>query len=71
MKKGRSNSDKVLVSSSTKTKSLKERPMNQIKYIGMDVHKATTVIVVLNVAGKAIAEAVIETAIGETMCLCG
>ncbi|HTY64136.1 MAG TPA: hypothetical protein VMG30_17940 [Acidobacteriota bacterium] len=45
--------------------------MNQIKYIGMDVHKATTVIVVLNVAGKAIAEAVIETAIGETMCLCG
>ena len=31
--------------------------MNQIKYIGMDVHKATTVIVVLNVAGKAIAEA--------------
>jgi hypothetical protein len=61
MKKGRSNSDKVVVSSSTNPKSLKERPMNQIKYIGMDVHKATTVIVVLNTAGKAIAEAVIET----------
>jgi transposase len=61
MKKGHSNNDKVAASSSTKTNPSKERPMNQIKYIGMDVHKATTVIVVLNVAGKAIAEAVIET----------
>jgi transposase len=61
MKKGRSNSDKVAVSSSTKPKSLKERPMDLLKYIGMDVHKATTVIAVLNNAGKVMAEAIIET----------
>jgi transposase len=61
MKKRRSNNGKVAASSSTKTKPLKERPMNQIKYIGMDVHKAMTVIVVLDIAGKVVAEAIIET----------
>ena len=35
--------------------------MKLIKYIGMGVHKATTVIAVLNFAGKVIAEAIIET----------
>jgi|GEM_PF-6359159 len=35
--------------------------MNTSKYIGMDVHMATTVIAVLNSAGKTVAEAVIET----------
>jgi transposase len=50
-----------VASSTDKTEPLKERPMNQIKYIGMDVHKAPTVIVVLNFAGKAIAESGIET----------
>jgi transposase len=35
--------------------------MNGLKYIGMDVHKATTVIAVLNFAGKVVAEAIIET----------
>ena len=35
--------------------------MNKLKYIGMDVHKATTVIAVLNFAGKVVAEAIIET----------
>jgi len=35
--------------------------MNTLKYIGMDVHKATTVIVVLNRAGKVTAEAIVET----------
>jgi hypothetical protein len=59
MKKGRSNSDKVEVS--TKTKPQKERPMNQLKYIGMDVHKAMTVIAVRDNVGKVIVEAVIET----------
>jgi transposase len=61
MKKRRSNNGKVAACSSTKTKPLKERPMNQIKYIGMDVHKAMTVIVVLDIAGKVVAEAIIET----------
>jgi hypothetical protein len=61
MKKGHPDNGKVAASSSTKTKPSNERPMNQIRYIGMDVHKATSVIVVLNVAGKVIAEAVIET----------
>jgi transposase len=61
MKKKRSCSDKVMVSPSTKTKPLKERSMNQIKYIGMDVHEATIVIAVLNIAGKVIAESIIET----------
>jgi len=35
--------------------------MNNSKYIGMDVHKATTVIAVLNSIGKLVAEAIIET----------
>jgi transposase len=60
-KKGRSNNGKVAVHSNTNTKPLKERPMNPIKYIGMDVHKATIVIAVLNIAGKVIAESIIET----------
>ncbi|MEJ2245783.1 MAG: transposase, partial [Acidobacteriota bacterium] len=57
--KKRSSSDKVNVR--PKTKSPKERSMNQIKYIGMDVHMAMTVIAVLNSTGKQIAEAIIET----------
>lgn len=35
--------------------------MKLIKYIGMDVHKAMTVIAVLDIAGKVLAEAIIET----------
>ncbi len=35
--------------------------MNSLKYIGMDVHKAMTVIAVLDSAGKVLAEAIIET----------
>jgi transposase len=61
MKKRRSNSDKVVMSSSTKPKPLKERAMNLLKYIGMDVHKATTVIAVLGDTGKVLAEAIVET----------
>jgi hypothetical protein len=61
MKKGRSDEGKVVVSSSTKTDPMKERPMKLIKYIGMDVHKAMTVIAVLDSAGKVLAEAIIET----------
>jgi len=61
MKKGRSTNGKVAVSSSTKPKPLKERPMKLTKYIGMDVHKAMTVIVVLDSEGKVLAEAVIQT----------
>jgi len=57
--KKRSSSDKVNVR--PKTKSPKERSMNQIKYIGMDVHMAMTVIAVLNSKGKLIAESIIET----------
>jgi transposase len=55
----RSSDDKVVVES--KTKSPKERPMDKIKYIGMDVHMAMTVIAVLNSVGKVVAEAIIET----------
>jgi hypothetical protein len=51
MKTRRSNSDKVSVVSTSKSKSLKERQMNLLKYIGMDVHKAMTVIVVLKKPG--------------------
>jgi transposase len=61
MKRGRSNRDKIVVSSNTKTKPPKERPVNETKYIGMDVHMATTVIAVLNSVGKVVAEAIIET----------
>jgi transposase len=57
--KKRSSSDKVNVRH--KTKSPKERSMNQIKYIGMDVHMAMTVIVVLNSTGKVLTESIIET----------
>jgi len=35
--------------------------MNEIKYIGMDVHMATTVVAILNSTGKVVAEAIIET----------
>jgi len=35
--------------------------MNISKYIGMDVHKATTVIAVLDFTGKVLAEAIVET----------
>ena len=35
--------------------------MNHLKYIGMDVHKATTVIAVLNAVGKVVQETIIET----------
>jgi transposase len=61
MKKGRSNDDKVGVRPITKTKSSKERPMKLLKYIGMDVHKAMTVIVVIDGTGKVLAESIIET----------
>lgn len=61
MKRKRSSGGKVLVSSSTKTKTPKERSMNETKYMGMDVHKAMTVIAVLNGVGKTVAEAIIET----------
>lgn len=55
----RSSGDKVMVQS--QTKSLKERPVNEIKYIGMDVHMAMTVIAVVNSVGKVVAEAIVET----------
>jgi transposase len=61
MKKRRSNSDKVVVMSNTATKRPKERQMNLLKYIGMDVHKATTVIAVLDAMGRVLVEAIIET----------
>jgi transposase len=61
MKKGRFNNDKVVMSSSITAKPLKERPMNKVKYIGMDVHKAMTVIAVQDKGGKVLAEAIIET----------
>jgi transposase len=35
--------------------------MNLLKYIGMDVHKATTVIAVLSAQGKVVQETIIET----------
>lgn len=35
--------------------------MNEIKYIGMDVHQKTTSIVVLNAAGRVLTSAVVET----------
>ena len=57
--KKRSFNDKVIAGHKTKTS--KERSMNQIKYIGMDVHMTMTVIAVLNSTGKQIIEAIIET----------
>jgi len=61
--KKRSSNDKVTDRSKAKTstKSSKERQMNQIKYIGMDVHMAMTVIVIMNSAGKVVANSTIET----------
>jgi hypothetical protein len=35
--------------------------MNQAKYIGMDVHKETISIAVMNAAGKLVMECIIET----------
>ena len=35
--------------------------MNQIKYIGMDVHKAMTVIAVLDSAGRVVAKTIVQT----------
>ena len=35
--------------------------MSNDKYVGMDVHLATIVVVVLNAAGKCVCESVIET----------
>jgi transposase len=61
MKTRRSHGDKVMVVASSNSQSPKERPMDQLKYIGMDVHTAMTVIVVLNSTGKVLAEAIIET----------
>ena len=60
--KKRSSGDKVIVRRKTKpTKSSKERTMNIIKYIGMDVHVATTVIAIRNSNGKVLTEAIVET----------
>jgi transposase len=57
--KRRSSSDTVVVVSIPK--SPKERHMNLLKYIGMDVHKAITVIVVLNSRGEKLTEALVKT----------
>jgi len=35
--------------------------MNEIKYIGMDVHQTSTSIVVLNAAGRVLTSALVET----------
>jgi hypothetical protein len=35
--------------------------MNSIKYIGLDVHKETISIAVMNAAGKLVMESIIET----------
>lgn len=57
--KKRSSSDKV--SSDQKPKSRKERSMKQTKYIGMDVHMATTVFAIRDSKGKVLTEAIVET----------
>jgi len=59
MKKRRSSDDKVIAP--TKTEPSKERPMDTSKYIGMDVHMATTVISVVDSIGKVVSEAILET----------
>ena len=60
--KKRSSNDKVVRRKTKKsTKSSKELIMNQTKYIGMDVHVATTVIAIRNSDGKVVTEAIIET----------
>ena len=35
--------------------------MNEIKYIGMDVHQTSTSVVVLNASGRVLTSAVVET----------
>ena len=40
--------------------------MNDIKYIGMDVHQASIVVAVLDTSGKLVMESIIETR-GETI----
>jgi len=57
--KRRASGDKVVAP--TITRSRKERLVNNDKYIGMDVHKATTVTAVLNSLGKIHSETIIET----------
>jgi hypothetical protein len=57
--KRRSSDDKVFAP--TKTEPSKERSMDTSKYIGMDVHMATTVPSVLNNVGGTVAEAFVET----------
>ena len=57
--KRRPSNDKVVAQH--KTTSRKERLVSDDKYIGMDVHNATTVNWVLNPQGKEIAKAIIET----------
>src|SRR5436309_9364124 len=39
----------------------RERPMKCDQYMGMDVHQATTVVVVLDADGKVILETIVET----------
>jgi len=39
----------------------KESPMTNDKYVGMDVHSATTTVVVLNASGKSVSESTMET----------
>lgn len=38
--------------------------MNSDKYIGMDVHQATTVVAVLDAEGKLVLETIVETQAG-------
>src|SRR6266545_2468065 len=45
----------------------RRRPMNNIKYVGMDVHKSITVIVVLNELGQSESRSQIKTK-GENIC---
>jgi len=45
----------------TKTKARKERLVNNHKYIGMDVHKATTVAVVVDYVGNVNLESILQT----------
>jgi transposase len=61
MKKRSSNDRVVRQQRKSSTKSSKERTMNNIKYIGMDVHVSMTVITIVNSDGKFVAEAIIET----------
>lgn len=59
-KEKRPSGDKVVLGK-TKTKSPKERQMDLLKYIGIDVHMAMTVIAVSDSKGKVVAEAIVET----------